>query len=473
MRLSIRIKVILAVALSLIIIFGLVMYILLDKSTGQLRNDLNRESKTFASLAASPIGNSFILYQSSGTYQINQEVNNYLDLDSDVTEVSVVSVSGKVLFSSQSPANVHLSEQTASSFQPVYQSQHGYIEQIVQPLVEQGGVHRYAIVYEISTSRVQHNVDSVARIIVATGLAVLLISIGVTTYMLNRLFVKPIRDLSRSADLISNGNYETQIVAKDNDEIGVLATSLNKMASALKSDIVKLQDLDKMKSEFMMIASHNLRTPLSIITGYIDLGHDAKSPEEFKEIITTITEGVSRLHAISENMLTIASLETGSIMRMEPTKVKPFVDSICNEFEGIATKQGRSWHCTNSVSSDVELNINQASLRSALSSVIDNAIKFSHSGDQINIDASVVEGIFRFTVRDGGIGIDPAEMPKLFTKFHRGTDTMRYDYDGLGIGLYLSKLILDQHGGKIEIDSQKDQGTTCVISIPITGAGSA
>jgi signal transduction histidine kinase len=442
LRLSIRGRVYFTVAVSLIAIFGLVMFILVTESTNQLRSDLNRESKSFASLAASQIGNSFITYQSSGTYQINQEINNYLDLDSDVTQVSVISVNGKVLFSSQVPSGLHISQQTASSFRPVYQSQHGYVEQIVQPLIESGGVHRYAIVYQISISRVQHNVDSVVRIILSIGLAVLIIGIALTGFMLNRLFIKPIRALSKSADNISNGNYEAQIISKNKDEIGSLAQSLNKMAGALKSDIVKLQDLDKMKSEFMMITSHNLRTPLAIITGYIDLASEAKTIDELKEAIGTIADGVNRLHVIAENMLTIANLETGNAIKRQPTKIAEFVDSVSKEFEAIALKQGRVWHYSSSIDKDAKLKVNQASLRSAFSSILDNAIKFTKSNGEINIEAFIDNDYFKFIVEDNGVGIEPGEMAKLFTKFHRGTDIMRYDYEGLGIGLYLCKLIV-------------------------------
>jgi signal transduction histidine kinase len=466
MRLNVRKKVFLAVASALVIIFSLVMYLLVTENTHQLQSDLNRQSKSFADLATTPIGNTFLLYQNSGTSLIGQQINNYLDLDSDITNVSVVSVSGKVLYNNQVGQAPSVTASSASSFQPVYSTSNGYVNQIIEPLVESGGVHSYAVVYQISTERVEHSVASVIHLILEIGIAVLILSIAATDFMLNRLFIRPLRELSESADIISGGKYEEQIISKNNDEIGSLATSLNKMAGSLKADIVKLQDLDKMKSEFMMIASHNLRTPLTIMRGYIEMAEQAGSDLDLKKIIDTIGKSVDRLHIIAENMLTIATLEAGSVMKREPTKMSPFVNSISDEFEAIAVKQGLSWQFNNTIDDQAELSINQASLRSAIVGVIDNAIKFTKDGGKLKIDASLDKQSFKFIVEDNGVGINPEEIPKLFTKFHRGTGTLQYDYEGLGIGLYLTKLIINQHGGDIKIDSQKDKGTVCSITIP-------
>jgi signal transduction histidine kinase len=209
-----------------------------------------------------------------------------------------------------------------------------------------------------------------------------------------------------------------------------------------------------------------VRTPLTIMRGYIEMAEQAGSDLDLKKIIDTIGKSVDRLHIIAENMLTIATLEAGSVMKREPTKMSPFVNSISDEFEAIAVKQGLSWQFNNTIDDQAELSINQASLRSAIVGVIDNAIKFTKDGGKLKIDASLDKQSFKFIVEDNGVGINPEEIPKLFTKFHRGTGTLQYDYEGLGIGLYLTKLIINQHGGDIKIDSQKDKGTVCSITIP-------
>jgi signal transduction histidine kinase len=468
MKLNIRAKVFFAVGLALVLIFSLVMYMLVTESTNQLRSDLNRESKSFASLATTPIGNTFILYQYSGTTLISQQINNYLGLDSDVSSVRVVSLSGKVLYTNQTGMPANISAARASSFQPVYGvNSNGYIDQVIDPLVETGGVHRYAVVYQISTKRVEQNVTNVIRLILVIGLAVLIVAITATNLMLNRLFIQPIRRLSKSADVISSGKYDEQILSNHKDEIGVLANSLNKMAGSLKADIVKLQDLDKLKSEFMMIASHNLRTPLTVIQGYIEMAQDAKSVDEMKTIIDTVSGSVSQLHLLAEDVLTISTLEAGSVMPRSLTSLKPFLDSIGNEFGLLAQKKSLVWNFKNTIPAHVQLNLAQTNIRSALASIIDNAIKFTKAGGSISIDTYLEGEELVFQVSDTGIGIKPEELPKLFTKFHRGTDTLQYDYEGVGIGLYLSKLIVNQHGGQIKIKSKLHEGTVCTVTLPL------
>jgi signal transduction histidine kinase len=240
------------------------------------------------------------------------------------------------------------------------------------------------------------------------------------------------------------------------------------MADFLKADIAKLRELDQMKSEFMMIASHNLRTPITIIQGYIDLAKSVDSSGELKNIIDTIEESVVRLHLLAENVLTISTMETGkSTMHKSPEKMSVFIQAIDKEFGLLAVKKSLEWQFNNKVSADTSLDISNTNMRSALGNLVDNAIKFTKAGGSVKIDALVEGGQLVFKVRDTGIGINPSEMEQLFTKFHRGTSTLTYDYEGIGIGLYLSRLIVRQHGGDIKVESKPGKGSTFTVTLPL------
>jgi signal transduction histidine kinase len=468
MRLSIRAKAFLTVAFSLIIIFSVIMVILVTDTSHRLRSSLNEESTSFSSLATTPIGNAFSIYQNSGTVNIQLAVNKYMALDPDVSSIQVVSTSGQVLFNSQSALPMSVTASQASSFNPVYKyASGGYIDQIIQPIVDETGIHSYAVVYNVSTARVKQSVKDVLRLILILGVVFLEVSITGTAFMLNRLFLKPLRDLSLSASIISSGNYDQQIASRHKDEIGDLANSLNKMADYLKQDIIKLRDLDKLKSEFMMIASHNLRTPLTIMRGYMDMAKDADTIDDIKESLVKIGDSVNELHSLAEDVLTVSTLEAGSNMQLTATELKPFLDSIGDEFALLAKNKGLHWTYKNQVLGGVKVEINQSNFHSALASLIDNAIKFTKSGGNISTDISVSEDQLIFKISDTGVGVAEEEMPKLFTKFHRGTSTLTYDYEGVGLGLYLSKLIINQHGGKIVINSRLNEGTTCKVTLPL------
>ena len=291
------------------------------------------------------------------------------------------------------------------------------------------------------------------------------------SWALNELFIKPLREVSRSADVISGGDYNQQIVthAASQDEIGKLAQAVNRMADSLKADIVKLREVDKLKSEFMMIASHNLRTPLTIMRSAIDNANYVKDPEGLKNIIRTVQEGVTRLHLLSEDLLTISSLESGGEkMEKTPIEAKQYIDSVVAEFEVLAQKKRLDWRYTNNLPDDLKLNLSQANMRSALGNLIDNAIKFTKDGGSVRVLAKVADGRLLFSVTDNGIGIHKEEIPRLFTKFHRGTSTLTYDYEGAGIGLYLTKLIVGEHGGQIAVSSEVGHGSTFSVYLPLT-----
>ncbi len=470
MRFSIRAKILMTVSLSLVLIFALIMYLLVSQNISRLRTNLNEQSKSFAALATSPIGNTFLLYHDSGSIRITQEVDHFLELDPDVTAIRVVSVDGNQLYASQDKRNQPIGAHLASSFQPQYlKSGNDYVYEIIQPFFEDSGAHRYAVVYEVSIKRVEQNVKDEMRLIIYVGAAILAMSIIVTGLLLDRLFIKPLRAVSRSANLISSGNFDQQIKSKNQDEIGDLAQSVNKMADFLKADIVKLRELDKLKTEFMMIASHNLRTPITIIRGYIEVGDKVETVHELKAIIKTVQESVVRLHLLAEDLLTISTLEADAEpMKKEATLATDYINSLVNEFGLLATKKDLHWEFTNTIPGDVRLLLSQPNMRSALGNVIDNAIKFTKPGGSVQVTGDISDNRLVFTVADTGIGIQPDEIAKLFTKFHRGTSTTNYDYEGVGIGLYLTKLIIEQHSGHIDVKSKAGAGSTFTVYLPLT-----
>lgn len=469
MRLNLRAKVTLTISLFLVAVFGLVMYLTLSRNVTQLRSSINEQSKSFASLATSPIGNTFVLYQDSGSIKITQQVNQLLSLDPDVTAVRIVSVDGSQVYDSQNKQHAPLPANLAGSFQPQYiRNPGGYIQQVVQPFFEDSGAHRYAVVYTISTKRVEQDVNDTIRQILYVGIGLMIVSIIVTSWALNVLFIRPLRQVSRSADIISAGDYNQQILLKNRDEIGQLARAVNKMADSLKGDITKLQELDKLKSEFMMIASHNLRTPLTVMRGYIDMAEDAQTVSELKTIVRSVQDSVVRLHLLAEDLLTISSLESGGEkMSKTPTDARHFIDSVVSEFELLARKKKLDWSFTNSLPDSTKLDLSQANMRSALGNIIDNAIKFTDEGGSVTVSCKADDRQMLFTVTDTGIGIQPDELPKLFTKFHRGTSTLTYDYEGVGIGLYLTKLIIGEHGGSVGAESQAGKGSTFTVRLPL------
>lgn len=457
-----------ALLTSLFLVLSLSLaFFLIRQNTATLRTNLNQDSKSFAELATKPIGDSFVLYKDSGSVRITQQTENFYELDHAIESVAVIDTTGKVLYRYGSEQRSIIPVSADNNFNPHYAYNDGVITQITQPFIEDFGGHRYSLVYGISRASIDHQIAVITWLIVGITASLLLVSIVVAFVVFNHVFIAPVRRVSRLASVISAGNYGQQITTRRRDEIGELSKSVNTMAEALKSDIFKLQETDRLKNEFMMITSHNLRTPLSIIKGYLEVSQEVDEKPEMREVLKNIEANTIRLSEFAEDVLTIATIEDGEVvLGTRPTMVKPIIDKVANEFRLVTNQKHINFNFENNLG-EQQSAISTPHLRSALWNLLDNAYKFTEDGNDISLYSEVLGDQIVLRVSDTGTGISPEEQQKLFTKFHRGTDTMRYDYEGVGIGLYLTKLIIEEFKGTVSVNSEVGVGSTFTISIPI------
>lgn len=465
-RWTIRARFLLLLVILLLAVFGAITFIIVRQNTHTLRANLIDQSKSFAALATQPIGDAYVLYQDSGTINIGQQVRHFTDLDGNIDKVEIIDNSGAALFSTSNGPNIKLNAMQASSLNTtyLYDSQHKLIG-MVQPYVENFGVHRYAVVYGISYKSVDQNIRDIVDFILGVSALILLVSLAVWYILINRLFLRPVAQLSQLALLISKGELNREIKLERKDEIGDLALAVDTMANSLKADITKLKEVDKLKNEFMMITSHNLRTPLTIINSYLDEIKSLQPPKELQAMLETIGVNATRLGGFAEDVLTISTIEAGqNILRREATPIRPILDTMAKEFTALAKQKQLNFEA--SIETSATVDISKAHFRSALWNLLDNAYKFTADGGQVKLIAKDIGANIEISIEDTGIGISQQELPKLFTKFHRGTDTMQYDYEGTGIGLYIAKLIIEQLGGQITVQSEQGKGSQFKITLP-------
>ena len=471
-RIGLRLKFIALLTLLLLVLFSVLATVLIRQNTGALRTNLNDKSKVFAELATKPIGDTFVLYQNSGRVKITQQAQRFYELDSDVTSVSVIDTEGKVLYSYGTNKRTNVAVPSDGNFESSNKKNStGVITEIIQPYIEDFGGHRYSLVYGISSTNIKKQVMQITWLILGLGAIILSTSIMLSYVVLNRFFIRPVREVSRLAAVISAGNLDQQIIIKRNDEIGDLAKAVNAMSNALKADITKLQETDKLKTEFMMITSHNLRTPLTIMRGYVEIIRDMKVDDNVRQILSEIESNTIRLSEFAEDVLTISTMEAGdSAIHTEPTKLKPIIDRVVSEFTTVA--KGKSLNFKADITLSDELaEISAPHFRSAVWNILDNAYKFTDADDTVHMTVSAKSTGVVIVISDTGTGINAEELPKLFTKFHRGTDTMRYNFEGVGIGLYLTKLIIEEFHGTINVESELGVGSTFTITVPVAASG--
>lgn len=470
LRFSIRTKVLILLSGLLLLIFGIITFLFLQNTIHSLRQSLTNEANSFAQLATEPIGKTFELYKDSGTVRIDQQVEQFSHLDTTITNIIIYDLDGKEVYKQKNTASPSVTSAQASSFnQVLLHGADGRLEAIIQPFIEDNGLHRYGILFQVSNSEIDRSIREGVLIILGLAVFSLLLTGLMLFVAMNELLLKPIRRVSQTALIISAGQLDKAITVERQDEIGDLAQSVNSMADSLKADIAKLKEVDKLKTEFMMIAGHNLRTPLTIMNGYLETMKTFPLPDKAKTMLATVTANSARLGNLAEDILTIAELEAGHQLT-EPTEIidlAPLVQEVATEAQKLALDKKLSFKYEASAL-NIRLPAVRHHLKIAIWNLVDNAIKFTPAGGQIKLVVGLSANSAQITVIDSGIGINETEQTKLFTKFHRGTSTLQYDYEGTGIGLYISRLLLRQFGGDISVSSTEGKGSSFTINLPMS-----
>lgn len=331
----------------------------------------------------------------------------------------------------------------------------------------------FVIYYRIARTDTAANAQSIVAALVPVVVFILIICGVLFFFLTNRLVLAPIKKIRDAALAVSKGQLNTVISTAQNDEIGDLAWSVDQMANALQRDIQSLKEVDKLKSEFIAISSHNLRTPLASIQSGLEMLQTAQVDAEARKILEIIRTSTVSLIAFSEDMLTIASIEAqeGPGQQVSVLLGDVLAPLIANA--AVQAEKRKIAFTTSLQAQAVAVHANVTLLRLAFRNLLDNACKFTSAGGSITVTSRQENNHVIVSVKDTGIGIARDEIPNLFTKFHRGTATLTYDYEGIGMGLYMAKLIFDQHHASIAVDSVQNEGTEMTVSLPVSTAAKA
>lgn len=245
------------------------------------------------------------------------------------------------------------------------------------------------------------------------------------------------------------------------------------LEEGLKSQVRKLQELDRLKDDFVATVSHELRTPLASIIGDTEMLADGDFGElsaNQHRAVEVIDRNGHRLLSLIEDLLTLNHIESGGFgLRLVETPLECLLSGVERAVAPTAAKRGM----TIDVRVDGDLGnavIDAEQLDRALVNLVTNAVKFSPVGGSVQVKAQRVAGDVVFTVADHGAGIPEAEQSRLFTRFFRSSNAAEMAVQGTGLGLCIVKRIVEEHSGTIAIDSQVGVGTVVTMTIPIAVA---
>lgn len=250
-----------------------------------------------------------------------------------------------------------------------------------------------------------------------------------------------------------------------------LETRVKSATAGLRISNRELKKLDSVKDDFISMASHQLRTPLTSIKGYISMlldGDFGKLTTEQRRILGDAYLSSERMVFIIGDFLDLSRLQTG---KFELQKTATHLDEILNSEISQLTNTANSYGVELIYEPVADLPIvvcDQNKVRQVMMNLIDNAIFYSHAGQQVEISLyQKDQKNLVFTVRDHGIGVPRAERPRLFEKFFRASNARKARPDGTGVGLYMARKIVTAHGGSIIFESHENVGSTFGFRLPI------
>ena len=250
-----------------------------------------------------------------------------------------------------------------------------------------------------------------------------------------------------------------------------LRQEVNTATKELRHSNAQLHKIDEVKDEFLSIASHQLRTPLTSVKGYISLVLDGDAGPvnaQQKHLLNEAFASSQRMVSLIEDFLNMSRLQTGRFaLDPRPSDIVAMISDEVNVLRSTAESRELKLTFEKTGRLPKRVQIDESKLRQVVMNFIDNAIYYSHEGGTIDVRLGRKAGKLVFTVEDSGIGVPKSAQARLFSKFYRASNARRQRPDGTGVGLYLAKKVVSEHGGDIIFSSREGKGSIFGFSLPL------
>ena len=233
-------------------------------------------------------------------------------------------------------------------------------------------------------------------------------------------------------------------------------------------DITHYKELDKLKSDFVATVSHDLRSPLTLMRGYVTmLQMVGELNEQQKSYTRKILGGVENMSRLVNNLLDLGRIDAGIGLQIERVLAQEVIEGVLASLQPQATQKNLQLNQEGLDQPPVFLEVDRALLQQAVYNLVENAIKYTPTGGQVRVKLVTQANHVVFEVQDTGIGIAPLDLPRLFERFYRSTRREAHAQRGTGLGLAIVKSIADRHEGRVWVESQLGKGSVFFLEIPL------
>ena len=452
-------------------IFGFFGFIIVATFVSSMTFEhLRREKADALYKEATLIANTYAsdLYDNNTTLDTVKYQLDALDTYLSAT-IWIINPSGRMILDSSTPMDVE-NEVVVENFDPTVTQGSYYtvgtffdsfdekMISVFAPITSNYMVRGYVVIhYPISS--IQASSDSLLNISYIMLVILFLLSLIIVIFFTEMVYI-PLRKITEATEQYAAGNMHYEFSVDSEDEMGYLAASLNYMAS----EIARSEDNQK---KFVANVSHDFRSPLTSIKGYLEAMLDGTIPPEMHEkYLTIVLNETDRLTKLTNSLLTLNNLNTKGVM-LERTDfdINQVIRNVAASFEGTCRQKNVAIELV-LVGDYLYVNADMGKIQQVLYNLLDNAIKFSHHDSAIKIEITEKRSKIFVSVKDRGIGIPKDDLKLIWDRFYKSDLSRGKDKKGTGLGLSITKEIIHAHGEHINVISTEGVGTEFIFSLP-------
>lgn len=288
--------------------------------------------------------------------------------------------------------------------------------------------------------------QTVFEVLVVAALVSFALAFGATWFASSRM-TKPLKDMSEVVRSFGRGDFSRRIQVEDNDEIGQLSETFNNMANSL-------ENFENVRRAFVSNLSHELRTPMTTISGFVDGMLDGTIPKDNQEhYLNIVSTEIKRLARLVKSMRNLSRVDTeGITINKSEFNVQEMIFALTELFEKVIQEKQLRIIGVNRFEETI-INADSDMMFQVLYNLLENATKFTEEGGYIEFDIMQTDENTHIRIKNSGEGIPQEELPMIFDKFYKVDKSRSLDIKGMGLGLYISKTIVELHGGEIGVSS--------------------